>query len=202
MSRSVIKMRPDIREAYMGELAKIIHVRHGRKSYFKLLQKLHAVPFNYDILMDENRFADGVSLRYIIGRELGYPDAVIATLLDDKPCSVLEMLVALCLSIEERIMSDPECGDRTSEWFWLIMGNLGLHQFHDMTFDWYQSDHEIDGIMDIFLNHQYHRDGSNGGAFIIPDIEPGKDMRKTELWYQACWYLNTIFDREDFLNEG
>lgn len=199
MSRHLQALRPDIETLYFDELYRVSGGRKGVRTYKKLLHKLHEVPFTYTILMDENRFADGISLRYIVGRELGYSDPEIATGLDNKPCSVLEMLVALCLGIEERIMCDPELGDRTSEWFWLIMKNLKLDRYSDSYYNKY-SEINIDDILNAFMDRKYHRDGSNGGAFIIPGCE--YDLRNTELWYQACWYLNTIIDREDFLNEG
>ena len=64
-------------------------------SYRKLLNFLHNMDFTYQLTMDSNRFEDGIELRYRFGYENGYDCSVIANYLDDSPCSVLEMLIAL-----------------------------------------------------------------------------------------------------------
>lgn len=61
------------------------------KSYRKLFSRLHDTEFTYTIPMDGNRAEDGIDLRYRFGRENAYPDAIVASLLDVVPCSILEM---------------------------------------------------------------------------------------------------------------
>ena len=85
--------------------------------------------------MDADRAEDGINLRYRFGYENGYESAMIASYLDDRPCSVLEMMVALSMKMEEQIMDDPDIGDRTSVWFWKMIDNLGLGTMHDGIID-------------------------------------------------------------------
>lgn len=160
--------------------------RVRRSSYRKLLHHLHSVDFSYIIGMDGNRSEDGVGLRYRFGYERGYEDPLIATCLDDRDCSVLEMLIALANRCEEHIMDDPDIGDRTGEWFWNMITNLGLISMTDIRFDKLY----VEDVIRRFLNRQYDPDG-RGGLFTIEHCK--YDLRNVEIWYQMCWYLDELF---------
>lgn len=143
---------------------------------------LHYTEFRYSIPNDGNRAEDGVYLRYRFALENGYDD--IFKYLDG-PCRVLEMLVALANRCEEHIMDDPDIGDRTGQWFWTMIRNLDLDSMTDENFD-------IDYVeekVSIFLDRRYASNGE-GGLFILDDCR--YDLRTVEIWYQMCWYLNTI----------
>ena len=152
-------------------------------SYRKLLNFLHNMDFTYQLTMDSNRFEDGIELRYRFGYENGYDCSVIANYLDDSPCSVLEMLIALSIRLEEHIMDDPEIGDRTGQWFWNMITNLGLGSMDDRKFN----ENRVEDIVTRFLERQYEPDGQ-GGLFTLENCH--YDLRKVEIWYQACWYLD------------
>lgn len=154
-------------------------------SYRKLLYLLHDIDFTYTIAMDENRFGDGISLRYRFGYELDYDSRAVAKYLDNRPCSVLEMLVALSIRLEEHIMADPDIGDRTSVWFWTMITNLKLDKMTDSAFD----KKYVDEVIQRFLDREYKPDGE-GGLFRIKNCK--HDLRDVEIWYQAHWYLNGV----------
>ena len=154
------------------------------KSYKKLFTHLHGVDFNYILDMDSNRAEDGIDLRYRFAYEQGVDSRLAAAYLDNRPCSVLEMIIALAIRCEEDIADDPEIGDRTSGWFWSMISNLGLNYYDD---EWYD-EKQVAIIVDKFLNRKYARNGK-GGLFCIPGID--KDMRSAEIWYQAMWYFDT-----------
>lgn len=154
-----------------------------RLSYRKLLYLLHDMEFTYTIPMDGNRAEDGTDLRYRFGYENEYEGSMIATYLDDRPCSVLEMMVALAIRCEEHIMDDPDIGNRTGQWFWNMIYNLGLGSMSDTNFDRSQ----VEKIIHKFLNHEYKRNGE-GGLFTVKHYQ--KDLRLVEIWYQMCWYLD------------
>jgi hypothetical protein len=157
-------------------------------SYRKLLKYLHDIEFQYTIPLDGNRYEDGVDLRYRFGYEHGYSSGVIAEYLDITSCSVLEMMLALSIRIEEHIMDNPDIGNRTPKWFWSMIENLGISHMSNESFD-----REVaDDIMDIFMNNAYEPNG-RGGLFEIRDTD--HDLRKVEIWYQACWYLNNLRER-------
>jgi hypothetical protein len=82
-------------------------------------------------------------------------------------------------------MDDPDYGNRTGQWFWTMINNLNLSSMSDERFD----GEYVDEVISIFLNREYQEDGE-GGLFTIEDCE--YDMRTVEIWYQLCWYLNTI----------
>ena len=160
--------------------------RSRRFSYKKLLTRLHNIRFRYSIAHDRNRAEDGVDLRYRFVLIHGYEDSydlVMEAL--DKPCSVLEMMVALAIRCEENIMDDPNIGDRTSQWFWGMVTNLGLGSMTDEQYD----RRFVDDIVKTFLDRKYAPDGK-GGLFRVRDCD--RDLRTVEIWYQLCWFINTI----------
>src|SRR5574344_1495256 len=99
---------------YFGWMCQLVcNEKHPRgPSYRKLLSHLHMTPFVYAIEMDGNRAEDGVGLRYRFGYEQHYDDRLISAYLDNRPCSVLEMMVALAVRCEDHIMGDSEMGNR------------------------------------------------------------------------------------------
>jgi hypothetical protein len=101
------------------------------------------------------------------------------------PCSVFEMMIALAIRCEENIMDDPSKGDRTGQWFWGMITNLGLGSMMDHRFNKIF----VDDTIKRFLDRDYEPDGK-GGLFRIRNTN--KDLRTVEIWYQLCWYLDTI----------
>lgn len=161
------------------------HPRGRWCNYKKLLRYLHSVEFTYTIPMDGDRAEDGMNLRYRFGRECGYSDPMIANVLDIRPCSVLEMMVALALRCEEQTMYDPDIGDRTPQWFWGMITNLDLIGEYDLYFD----ERYVEYVIDRLLNREYKRNG-DGGLFRINDRS--KDMRQINIWYQMNHFLTEI----------
>lgn len=159
----------------------------GKECERQLLMHLHEVKFTYSIPMDGNRAEDGVNLRYRFGREHGYDDVLVATYLDDKSCTVLEMMVALAIRCEDHIMSDPDIGNQTARWFWAMIDSLGLT---NMTNDRYDEQY-VESTIDIFLNREYARNGK-GGLFTVRGCR--RDLRSIEIWYQMCYYLDDILN--------
>lgn len=149
-------------------------------SYQKLFSYLYDRPFYWFIEMDGNRAADGFSLREMYEEEMGDICEKVGG------CSVLEVLIGMAYRCEEELMYDPDVGNRTHEWFWMMLENMGLDEMSDNHF-WY--DH-VENIVDDFLDRKYGRDGY-GGPFYIP--RSTIDMRKTELWYQLNYYLSVNF---------
>lgn len=167
------------------------HKQYNRRlSYNKLLNHLHNIDFQYILPMDGNRAEDGIDLRYRFGYEKEYEDSIIASYLDSRPCSVLEMLIALAFRCEEHIMDDPDAGNRMGQWFWGMIVNLGLESMSDSQFNAAY----VDDVVFRFMERKYKRNGE-GGLFTIDRCK--YDMRTVEIWYQLNWYLNSIF-KEDF----
>lgn len=153
---------------------------NNKISYRKLFRLLHDIDFDFYIYDDVNRAMDGVDLRNRFAAEIR--DESASDVLDDS-CSVLEMLIALAIKCEETIMDDPRYGDRTSQWFWGMLSNLGLNR---MTDDIFNEQYATAKIY-TFLERQYQPDG-RGGLFYIRGCK--EDLRTVEIWTQLCWYLN------------
>ena len=177
MTRDEIEMQNDDFEWMWSLIA-------SKKHDQRLLMHLHDVAFAYIIPMDSNRAEDGMELRYRFGRENGYDERIVATYLDDRDCSVLEMMIALALRCEDT-MYDPDIGDQTARWFWDMVDSLGLT---NMTGERYNKQY-VDATIDILLNREYRRNGE-GGLFTVKNSDV--DMRSIEIWYQMSKYLNDI----------
>ena len=100
----------ELNDAYFNWMYQLVFDgRYSKRlSYRKLLRELHRIEFTYSIPMDGNRAEDGVDLRYRFGYENGYSSSMISVYLDNRMCSVLEMMIALAIRCEEHIMDDPD----------------------------------------------------------------------------------------------
>lgn len=175
--------------------------RVGMQRHTTLFHILYETEFTWLHPLDENRAEDGINLRYIytqnefdsaglnVGRDrLGHE---YRSTMEDFPCSVLEMLLALAMDIENSIMYDPPEGDRTEQWFWMMLENVGLARFDDRYFRGMPPNERqavcntISGVLLRFMDRKYDRNG-NGGLF--PIREPRSDQREEDLWYQANEY--------------
>ena len=189
MKRETIKKR-----YFLWIYHRIFDETFTRSSYYRLMHFLHDTPFRYKLPMDANREEDGCNLRYRFADEEGIDKRIIASEIDDKPCSVFEMMAALAIRCEEQIMAEPNKPDRTGTWFFVMLYSLGLDIMDDEDFD----PEEADRIIERFLDRRYSRDGE-GGLFYIPGID--NDMRRVEIWYQMNWYMNKIIETEDMNDE-
>lgn len=154
-----------------------------RRAYSQLLRTLFDRPFRFDIPRDGNRAQAGLQLRESFEEHrLGQCDILRDELMHE--CSLLEMFVALAGACEDRIMFDPEFGDRTPKWFWDMLDNMGLTRYPDHKYD----ARAVNDILDRFERRKYRRDGY-GGPFPLHNPDPDIDMRNTELWYQLNYWL-------------
>lgn len=165
---------------YYYWLTDILHDDYLSSSYQKLLCAMLETEFTWSVPYDSNRAADGIFLRKQYIKETG----------DDidlnKPCSVLEMLIALCVRCEDELMHDSDLGDRTNVWFWAIIENLGLDVLDDYEFDC----DVFNEIMCRFLDRKYDKNG-HGGAFYV--LDSCVDFRKKDLWWQLNAFLEANF---------
>lgn len=165
--------------------------KRNKKAYSKLLYFLFDTPFRYSMEMDENRYQDGLNLRYRFAVEYRYSEHYIFDMLSDRDCSVLEMMVSVANRCEESCIDDPELGSQTGFIFWKMVESLGLiyseNRYFDLEF--------VDYTIQRFLNREYFENGE-GGLFTLRF--PRRDMTTVEIWMQACWWLNESFERGTF----
>ena len=150
-------------------------------TYRKLMTFLHDVEFVYFVPYDENRAEDGIALRY---RYCLMHDCTELEWCLTGPCSMLEMMLALALKCEE-LMDNMSIGDRTAQWFWSMVTNMGLGSMNDTNYnEWLVND-----VIATVLNREYEPDG-RGGLFHVRGWD--RDMRTAEIWHQLMAYINSM----------
>lgn len=173
-----------INNEYFNWLCELVDIKRFSKrvSYRKLLMRLHDIEFTWFVPYDDNRADDGIQLRRrfaLVRDDSHLSDCILG------PCSVLEMIAALAIRCEENIMDDAAMGNRTGQWFWGMIHNLGLSSMNDTNFD----SEYVDDVVARFLNRDYEPDGK-GGLFTVRHCD--RDLRKVEIWCQLSWYLDSI----------
>ena len=173
-----------VNNEYFDWLCELIDIERFARhvSYRKLLMHLHNIEFTWFVPHDDNRADDGLKLRrrFALFRD----DSELSDYIYG-PCSVLEMMVALAVRCEETITDDALLGDRTGQWFWGMIHNLGLSDMRDSKFD----REYVDYVIARLLNREYEPDG-RGGLFTVRHCD--YDMRTVEIWVQLSWYLGSI----------
>lgn len=151
-----------------------------RSQYRKLLIMLHNMEFKYFVPYDENRASDGVNLRWYFVDD-GGDDRILDW---KEPCTVLEMLISLAMNMD-KIVGDTEGELDIRHWFWMMLENIDLADMIDEKYD----KTYIYGRVSMFLNRDYEPNG-DGNIICIPDCID--DLREVEIWWQMCWYLDSI----------
>lgn len=151
------------------------------RSYQKLLNKLYCREFSYRIARDSNRAADGVALRYEFARLYNYSYSDAERYITGQ-CRMLEMMIALAARCER----EQSGHDDAYIWFWTMIESLGLDGMNDIDYD----EGFVDTVLNRFMEGSYKRNGE-GSLFTLRHTT--RDMRKTELWYQMCLYLDELF---------
>ena len=85
----------------------------------------------------------------------------------------------------DKIVGDPEGELDIRHWFWMMLDNLDLSAMTDDKYDRMY----VYGRVNLFMNREYEPDG-DGNIIYIPDCKD--DLRKVEIWWQMCWYLDSI----------
>lgn len=164
-------------------------VEDSDREYEFMLRQLFCIEFSDDTAIlidtDANRIDDAMELRKDFIREhLSREDSYLIESFNRQTCSLLEMMISLAYRMED-IMGL----DRFPDWFWIMVGNLGLDEFTDDILQGRSGRKMIDKIerkISNLLNREYCRDGT-GGLFPLKD--PDSDQRKVEIWYQMHAYL-------------
>ena len=106
------------------------------------------------------------------------------------PCTMLEMIIGISKRMSEQLM-DEDGEDKTAQYFWEIVGNLGLNCWDDDNFGWETglAQKKIAKTCEILCKRQYNPDGTGGGMFPMPGLL-GINQKKMEIWYQMQEYIN------------
>lgn len=164
---------------YLQYLIWRCHLEYMRK-YSRLFACLHAIPFTWTLDRDDNREADGIELRdgYSIPSEYSkYEDEF-----RDHWCSVLEMLIALAIRVDDDLIGDP-AEEHPEEFFMVMIRNLGLDIYKGNRY----SKEDVIKIVDRWLWREFDRSG-RGSPFPLKYVRT--DQRKVEIWDQMSSYVS------------
>ena len=153
--------------------------------YDMLIFELYSIDFEWLIPLDSDRAYDGIVLR-----EGFYNSRGIDIPTDDKPCSVLEVLICLAQRFNF-LLDDDDRGDRTRLWFWEMIENLGLMKFSNAYLDKpygrrLDKLNDIHTICDRWMKREFDYTGK-GSPFPLDD--PNEDQRKADLVSQMNQYV-------------
>lgn len=181
---------------YFSWLCDLAGINNSMHSYFLLASKLHELVFYYtDIKHDKNRATDGLKLRddFLDEKfpEDNYDYYLASRYINEHPCTVFEMLIALAYRISETVIFDEEDYDGVY-WFWKMIENLGIDIYNDD--DYYDlNPDDIERIIDNLLDRNYEYNGEGG---LFPLIRPETDQRDVEIWFQMESYLLENYEVE------
>lgn len=177
------------RKHYFDYLCDLVNIG-GQKagSYYILAEALYDKEYYWSVENDGNRENDGYNLRYSWWNEEGFKDPAHCLDALCGPCTVLEMLIALAIRMEDSILYDVEKGSRVDIWFFDMIRNLGLEEATDENNEPAMIE-AIDYAVDTLLDRKYDRHGQKGGLFPVHRLSRGKDMRKMEIWFQMHAYI-------------
>lgn len=180
---------PEYVDSYFDWLCELINLRYDQ--YEILIRELYSIDYIWVRPLDSDRAEDGLILRKTYHSSQGFSGS-----LDDKPCSVLEVLITLAQAMNF-ILDDDDRGDRTRIWFWELIKNLGLTDFTNVKIE--QSSYSILNtvryICEIWMLRQFQYDG-RGSPF--PLRHPYEDQRSLDMVRQLNAYVleNYITDDE------
>lgn len=176
----------EINQAYLDWLKSfVLQEEYNSSKYDMFFEVLYDIEFTFCLPMDSNREKDGLDLRIKFINNCNYKQENLK-FIDNRPCSVLEMLIALSIRCENTFAYNPEYEDRTFIWFWEMISNMGLtghitNDDFDSTF--------IENKINRCLERRFESNG-RGGLFILPERK--EDIRDIDFWKQAGWYFDRV----------
>ena len=179
-----------LREMYWDWLLdKIEYKKIDLDEYSLLLKEMFRTNFIWfddpsEIAMDENRAKDGKYLRCMFDLDSGYH---IYDYFEDigKDCSVLEMILALAIRIENEIMGYGT--EEYGKWFWAMISNLGLKRYRNNAFD----EVKVRRILNDFIWRKRECFLFKPGEKIYTKTYTNiHDFKNLEIWEQMSIWLN------------
>lgn len=153
----------------------------------EVAKTVYSYPFRWFIPNDDNRGIDGLSIR-----SNWYQANAPGWLEPTGYCSMFEMVLALAKRMEDDILYDPACGDRTAEWFWLMMANCGVADICRSVSNAHGEfdDGTRNAVIDAMDGIVYKETNERGWGGLFPLMNPAEDQRMVEIWDQMQAYLN------------
>ena len=83
------------------------------------------------------------------------------------------------------IMENSDDEYTVAYWFWMMISNLELDGMNDSKFN----TAKVKDSIFRFMNREYEPDGK-GNIIRIENCK--SDLRDVEIWWQMCWFLDSI----------
>ena len=178
---------------YIEWLLSKVSSKETEVDYSTLFNILYQTSVNLENMkeLDSNRYQDGRMLRFRFETErandiLGIFSQDDLRRFEDRPCSMLELLIALSLRMEEQIIGNLRYGDRTGQWFWEMLTNLGVGYMTNERFN----NVEYRRCVSNFMNYAYDPDGK--GCLFRSEHKTIAEMTMLDVWYQMHEHLKDI----------
>ena len=194
-----------VKDSYFNYLLSLISSDEidARQDYYNLCTLLFDTEYTVLNPMDNNRANDASTLRErwldnirVKDERLKqeYANDVVVT-----PISVLEVLIALCVKVEDQILANPDVDYIAAKLFWELMDNLvkygtfgtAYKKASDILTDekWCTfTEDAMKASIKKVVTRTYHEDG-RGGLFPIDKCKT--NQRKMHLWANCMYYIST-----------
>lgn len=172
----------DIKKEYYDYLRNIIQLD---SDYNNLIDYLYSTEFKTVVPDDNNRAIDGMDLRYRFLYEAGADEQSAMIIKDTElagPCTVLEMMIALAIKMDEELLYDWELGPRQHIWFYQMLKSMHIDKY---TNDRFEDILVYKAVTDMML-YNIAANGS-GGLFTFRNVDI--DARDLSIWYQMNHYV-------------
>lgn len=172
-----------VERTYFNWLLDLVVTKQESRRYSMVFERLYETEFVSYNEFDDNLLDNAKRLREDFNRRIDIPYGP----------TVLEIMVYLATEMEITTMANPDYGDRTGLWFWLMIESLDLIPYDNIRFN----ESEIDKKLEIFIERRYQKDGF-GGLFTVEDRR--FDARKESIWSQAMTFLTEFAKNNGELN--
>lgn len=165
-----------------------------KEKFMDILHLLFIRDFEVILDMDSSRAKDGCYLRDIFMTEYLKDDMITphSNPWDEVKCSVLELMIALCIKMRDDFYSEyEEEHDVCQTLFIRMLQSLGI-----MTRGGFQSKTVINTIISTFIYRQF-QDNGNGSLFNLKDKTDDEDWTHVPIWYQMMAYIRVSHPFEE-----
>lgn len=166
-----------------------VYVVAQAPQYEKLLNMLDNIPYTYSHSGDGNRYEDGVGLRYKFAYDHTINYAEVAAILDVRPCTVLEMMLALACKMENLVEQPDFPYESVPKYLMGMLANLGLISITDDNVN----PPYVEMVIKRFMNGTY--DPITGRGALFPNVMELPNYNYRDIWNQCTNYL-TFINRE------
>lgn len=168
---------------YYNWILSTVGIRKRKYTHYKkLLKTLFSIPYTWTNEMDENRYSDGMGLRYHFCDENDLSDYQWKDFYFtvNFRCSVLEVLTAF----SRRIADSPYTYDEFSGMmFWVFMENLGLTEYRDEVYD-------EDAVKSIIIEWMSGEKTGKNCISILPISDKSVNSDEMDLWMTMTCYMS------------